>query len=261
MLSHSRMGAFVIDCKLRALTAGASWHRNDQLRRPPATGHRMLRRHRRTPPAVRRRRAAVAIERDHHHRDQARREFQNVPMSVIALGTRKLDQLNVSNFEDYTKQLPSVFQHVAIGRHTSVYMRGVASGRRRRQSLRLAAAGRHLSRRTAGHDDRRYPRHPHLRHRADREPRRVPRARFTVRPAKPARSASSPTSRNLAATYGRIDGEINSVDHGGIGGKWRGWSTCPCKDHRFPGDAFYQHDAGLSTMSLGHGTYFGADAR
>ena len=33
---------------------------------------------------------------------------QNVPINVIALGTRRLDQLNISNFEDYTKQLPSV---------------------------------------------------------------------------------------------------------------------------------------------------------
>ena len=33
---------------------------------------------------------------------------QNVPINVIAIGTRRLDQLNISNFEDYTKQLPSV---------------------------------------------------------------------------------------------------------------------------------------------------------
>src|SRR5690348_15491354 len=38
-----------------------------------------------------------------------REEFlQNVPMSVQALGTRRLDQLDVSNFQDYSKQLPSV---------------------------------------------------------------------------------------------------------------------------------------------------------
>src|SRR5512135_2017028 len=34
--------------------------------------------------------------------------LQNVPISVQVLGTRKLDQLNISNFEQYTKQLPSV---------------------------------------------------------------------------------------------------------------------------------------------------------
>lgn len=33
---------------------------------------------------------------------------QKVPINVIAIGTRRLDQLNISNFEQYTKQLPSV---------------------------------------------------------------------------------------------------------------------------------------------------------
>ena len=40
--------------------------------------------------------------------------LQNVPISVQAIGTRRLDQLNISNFEEYTKQLPSVsFQTAA----------------------------------------------------------------------------------------------------------------------------------------------------
>src|SRR5687768_11028074 len=34
--------------------------------------------------------------------------LQNVPISIQAIGTRRLDQLNISNFEEYTKQLPSV---------------------------------------------------------------------------------------------------------------------------------------------------------
>ena len=34
--------------------------------------------------------------------------LQNVPIAVTVLGTKKLDQLNISNFEEYTKQLPSV---------------------------------------------------------------------------------------------------------------------------------------------------------
>jgi len=41
--------------------------------------------------------------------------LQNVPISVQALGTRRLDQLNISNFEQYTKQLPSVsFQSAQV---------------------------------------------------------------------------------------------------------------------------------------------------
>src|SRR5579884_2526358 len=34
--------------------------------------------------------------------------LQNVPISVQVLGTRRLDQLNITNFQQYTKQLPSV---------------------------------------------------------------------------------------------------------------------------------------------------------
>ncbi|MGJ3627659.1 TonB-dependent receptor plug domain-containing protein [Sphingomonas sp. MMS24-JH45] len=54
--------------------------------------------------------------------------IQNVPISIQAIGTRRLDQLNVSNFNDYTQLLPSVaFQSSQPG-VTTVYMRGVASG-------------------------------------------------------------------------------------------------------------------------------------
>ena len=54
--------------------------------------------------------------------------LQNVPISIQAIGTRRLDQLNISNFEEYTKQLPSVsFQTFQPG-STTVYMRGVATG-------------------------------------------------------------------------------------------------------------------------------------
>jgi outer membrane receptor protein involved in Fe transport len=54
--------------------------------------------------------------------------LQNVPISVQVLGTRKLDQLNISNFEQYTKQLPSVTFSTAQPGFTTVYMRGIATG-------------------------------------------------------------------------------------------------------------------------------------
>src|SRR3954447_25804748 len=54
--------------------------------------------------------------------------LQNVPISVQVLGNRKLDQLNISNFEQYTKQLPSVSFQTAQPGFTIVYMRGVATG-------------------------------------------------------------------------------------------------------------------------------------
>src|SRR6476659_1099733 len=52
---------------------------------------------------------------------------QNVPINVIALGTRRLDQLAISNFEEYTRQLPSVSYLTAAPGSTVVYMRGISA--------------------------------------------------------------------------------------------------------------------------------------
>jgi iron complex outermembrane receptor protein len=54
--------------------------------------------------------------------------LQNVPLSITALGTEQLSELQVTDFTDYAKFLPSVaYQSIGPGA-TSVYMRGVASG-------------------------------------------------------------------------------------------------------------------------------------
>jgi outer membrane receptor protein involved in Fe transport len=53
---------------------------------------------------------------------------QDVPVSIQALGTRKLDQLNITNFQQYTQQLPSVSYNTSQSGGAVVYMRGVATG-------------------------------------------------------------------------------------------------------------------------------------
>jgi len=54
--------------------------------------------------------------------------MQSIPISIQAIGTEKLEQLNVSQFDDYVKYLPSVsFQSAGPG-FAQVYFRGVASG-------------------------------------------------------------------------------------------------------------------------------------
>ncbi|HNS28578.1 MAG TPA: Plug domain-containing protein, partial [Steroidobacteraceae bacterium] len=53
--------------------------------------------------------------------------LQNVPLSIQAIGTEKLEQLHVTRFDDYVKYLPSVaYQSIGPGA-TAVYFRGVAS--------------------------------------------------------------------------------------------------------------------------------------
>jgi iron complex outermembrane recepter protein len=53
--------------------------------------------------------------------------LQDVPMSIQALGTAKLEELNIQSFSDYAQFLPSVsYQSVAPG-HDQITMRGVSS--------------------------------------------------------------------------------------------------------------------------------------
>jgi iron complex outermembrane receptor protein len=54
--------------------------------------------------------------------------LQNVPLSIQAFGTEKLQELNVQSFDDYAKFLPSLsYQSLGPG-FARIFMRGVASG-------------------------------------------------------------------------------------------------------------------------------------
>src|SRR5207302_4326302 len=52
--------------------------------------------------------------------------LQNVPVSITALGTEKLQELGVQNFDDYVKFLPSVAYQTGGPGFAKIYMRGVA---------------------------------------------------------------------------------------------------------------------------------------
>jgi outer membrane receptor protein involved in Fe transport len=54
--------------------------------------------------------------------------LQDVPISVQALGTERLDQLQVSDMADYVKFLPNVTVQAGAPGFNTIYMRGVASG-------------------------------------------------------------------------------------------------------------------------------------
>ncbi|MBV8238767.1 MAG: TonB-dependent receptor plug domain-containing protein, partial [Sphingomonas sp.] len=70
--------------------------------------------------------------------------IQTVPISMQALSTRKLDQLNISNFNEYTQLLPSVAFQTSQPGVTTVYMRGVASGGDGNHSGSLPSVGSYL---------------------------------------------------------------------------------------------------------------------
>jgi len=70
--------------------------------------------------------------------------LQDVPISIQALGTARLEELHISNFDDYVKYLPSVsFQSAGPGfEHT--YIRGVVSGGDGNHSGSLPSVGMYL---------------------------------------------------------------------------------------------------------------------
>jgi iron complex outermembrane recepter protein len=70
--------------------------------------------------------------------------LQNVPLSITALGNAKLAELQVVEFADYAKFLPSVsYQSLGPG-STAVYMRGLASGENANHSGPLPQVGIYL---------------------------------------------------------------------------------------------------------------------
>jgi len=180
--------------------------------------------------------------------------LQDVPVSIQAIGTKRLDQLNISNFEDFTKQLPSVSFQTAQPGSTTVYMRGVASGGDGNHSGSFPSVGFYLDEQpvtTIGGT-------------LDVHIYDVARIESLAGPQGTLYGASSQAGTiriitnkpELGVTTGRIDGEINKVAHGGWGGSLEGMINLPVTDRiAFRGVAFYQHDAGYIDNVFGETTY------
>src|SRR3990170_5755357 len=155
--------------------------------------------------------------------------LQNVPISVQAISTRRIDQLNISNFEDYTKQLPSVsFQTFQPG-STTVYMRGVATGGDGNHSGSFPSVGFYLDEQpitTIGGT-------------LDVHIYDIARIESLAGPQGTLYGASSQSGTiriitnkpELGVTSGRIDGEVNKVAHGGWGGALEGMINLPITDN------------------------------
>ncbi len=70
--------------------------------------------------------------------------IQHVPMSIQALDNRTLERLNVTDFQDYVKLMPSVAFQTLGPNQTSIYMRGVSSGDNANHSGPLPSVGVYL---------------------------------------------------------------------------------------------------------------------
>jgi outer membrane receptor protein involved in Fe transport len=182
--------------------------------------------------------------------------LQDVPISVQAIGTKKLDQLNISNFEEYTKQLPSVSFQTAAPSATVVYMRGVATGGDGNHTGSLPSVGSYLDEQPittiGGTLD------VHIYDIARIESLAGPQGTLFGASSEAGTIRIITNKPELGVTTGRIDAEINNVAHGGWGGSLEGMINLPVTDRiAFRGVAFYQRDAGYIDNVFGERDYCG----
>lgn len=154
--------------------------------------------------------------------------LQDVPISVQALSTKKLDQLNATNFERFAALLPSVAFETSQPGSTSVYMRGVASGGDGNHSGSLPSVGFYLDEQpvtTIGGT-------------IDIHIYDIARVESLAGPQGTLYGASSQAGTiriitnkpSTAGFEGRVDGEINTIKHGEMGGKLEGMVNLPVND-------------------------------
>ena len=155
--------------------------------------------------------------------------MQDVPISIQAFGTEKLEQMNVSSFDDYAKMIPSLsFQSAAGPSSEHTYMRGVVSGGDGNHSGSQPSVGMYMDEQPVTTIDGNLNLHIYD----------VQRIEALSGPQGTLYGASSesgtiriitnkPDPKAFAAGY---DVEGNTVTHGGQGYKFEGFVNIPLSD-------------------------------
>lgn len=182
--------------------------------------------------------------------------IQKVPISIQAITAEKLDQLNVANFNDYTKSLPSVSFQTSQPGVTTVYIRGVASGGDGNHSGSLPSVGSYLDEQPittiGGTLD------VHIYDMARIEALSGPQGTLYGASSESGTIRLITNKPDTSKFYGAIDVEGNTVAHGSQGGKVEGFVNAPINDRmavRIVG--FYEHDAGYIDNIHGTRTFIG----
>lgn len=189
--------------------------------------------------------------------------LQKVPISITALNAQKLEELNVKDFRSYAQQLPSVsFQPSANAGgnpgQTVVYMRGVAAGGEGNHSGSLPAVGIYLDEQpvttVGGNLD------VHIYDIARIESLAGPQGTLYGASSEAGTIRIITNKPSTSGFEGRIDGEINTVAKGGIGGKVEGMINAPLSANAaLRVVAFYQHDAGYIDNVAGTRRFCGGE--
>lgn len=169
--------------------------------------------------------------------------LQDVPISIQAFGTERLEQLEVSAFDDYSKFIPSLSFQSTGPNSTNVYFRGVVSGGDGNHSASLPSVGVYLDEQPVTTILGFLPVHIYD----------IERVEGIAGPQGTLYGASAesgvlriitnkPDPSEFAAGY---DLEVNAVQHGDIGYQFEGYVNQPVSENaaiRLVG--WYKKDAG-----------------
>lgn len=183
--------------------------------------------------------------------------LQKVPISIQALGTAKLEELNISDFKGYAQQLPSVsFQSTGTPGNSVIYMRGVASGGDGNHSGSLPSVGVYFDEQPVttigGNLD------VHIYDIARIESLSGPQGTLYGASSEAGTIRIITNKPDTSGFAGSVDGEINTVKSGDIGGKIEGMVNAPLSDMaalRVVG--FYRRDGGYIDNVAGSRTFCG----
>jgi iron complex outermembrane receptor protein len=179
---------------------------------------------------------------------------QNVPVSIQALGTAKLEELQVHDFGDYVKFLPSVSFKTAGPGFTNIYMRGVASGENGNHSGPRPSVGIYLDEQPITTITG--PLEVHVYDIARVESLAGPQGTLYGASSQAGTIRIITNKPNPNAFSAAYDLEVNHVAHGDVGYTAEGYVNQPLSDRaavRLVG--WYEHDAGYIDNIHGTRTY------
>ena len=180
--------------------------------------------------------------------------LQDVPIAITALGTETLDELQVDDFDDYARFVPSLSYRSLGPGSANVYFRGVSSGENANHSASLPSVGTYLDEQpittiTGALDIHVFD---------------IARVEALAGPQGTLYGASSQagtvriiTNRpDTSSFYGAANMELNSVAHGDFGGTLEGFINAPLSDRvALRLVAWYRRDAGYIDNIPGSRTF------
>jgi iron complex outermembrane recepter protein len=180
--------------------------------------------------------------------------LQDVPLAITAIGTEKLDQLQVSELQDVVKFLPSVTIQQGGPGFAQIYFRGVASGENANHSASLPTVGTYLDEMPI----------TTIQGALDIHAYDLARVEALAGPQGTLYGASSMAGTlklvsnqpDTSGFYGNAGVEINNVAHGDFGSVFEGFINAPLSDRaalRLVG--WYRDDGGYIDNLPGSRTF------